>query len=252
MVNRRALVASRGPSTRQTRPARSCSRPTALLCPPTRRDRDSRAGQGVRARRLRLLGLLGGGSTATGAARRPRRRRDRRRVRDRSSPADSRAATTDRLTVPCLTPRGHRSGRVRRRRRAVECAHRPDAVVAPGRCAANGDGSGLVVRAQHLGGWSSVASERIAHLPMRPPGSPLGQRCLRRPSFIETSWPLNQLTLAPADEPRKLLISGPHNRPRKEYSRIRTGPAARILGPSPHATNGATPRHEARGGGYWF
>jgi hypothetical protein len=39
--------------------------------------------------------------------------------------------------------------------------------VAPRRWVANGDCSALVVRAQDLGGWSSVANERIAHFSRR-------------------------------------------------------------------------------------
>ena len=64
-------------------------------------DRGSRAGRGLRARRLRLLGLLGGEFAATGADRWPRRSRGRRRARDRRPCADSRAAPSRRLSVPC-------------------------------------------------------------------------------------------------------------------------------------------------------
>jgi hypothetical protein len=43
--------------------------------------------------------------------------------------------------------------------------------------------------------------------------------------------------------------AGACNRSRVAY---RAGPAARILSPSPDATDGANLRHEAGGGGYWF
>jgi tRNA (mo5U34)-methyltransferase len=62
--------------------------------------RGSRPWRRIRARRLRLLGLLPGGSAATGTDCRPRRARGRRRAGDRRSPADPRTAKSGRLTGP--------------------------------------------------------------------------------------------------------------------------------------------------------
>jgi hypothetical protein len=54
-----------------------------------------------------------------------------------------------------------------------------------------------------------------------------------------------------SSSPFELFWGWRPQRPQEEYSRTRAGPAARILSPSPNATDGAM-RHEARGGGYWF
>ena len=55
------------------------------------------------------------------------------------------------------------------------------------RSAANGDCAGLVVRAQHLGGWGSIASERISNAPCGRRGRGFGQGFRRGRAAWETS-----------------------------------------------------------------
>ena len=101
----------------------------------------------------------------------------------------------------------------------------------------------------------SIAGERIAQLSMGSPGSAVwvddsgagvlhGRRASR-------GRPISRCPRSRTSR-SKPFRAGSHKRPQQEYSRRRAGPAARILSPSPAATNGAScaTRREARVTGF--
>ena len=95
--------------------------------------------------------------------------------------------------------------------------------------------------AQHLGGWSSIASERLGPVVDAVSGSRFGSMIPARASCVGTGRRLamSQAMPAPADEPSKLLRPFDINARNGSTVGVGAGPAARILSPSSNATNGA-------------
>ena len=108
-------------------------------------------------------------------------------------------------------------------------------------------------RAAPWGDPRSIAGERIPQLSMGAPGvsvddSGAGVLHGRRAS---RGRPIGRCPRS-RTHPSKPFRAASHKRPQQEYSRRRAGPAARILSPSPAATNGAScaTRREARVTGF--